>query len=76
MQDSDFLNTLTKNNFIKWLEIDNPLLSMMIKECLKIGGTADKNLRLAIEELARDNPFMTRLAKNLYDINIENKTDN
>jgi hypothetical protein len=48
----------------------------MIRECLKIDGTADKNLRLAIEELARDSPFMIRMVKNLYDINIENKTDN
>jgi hypothetical protein len=72
LEDIYFLNYLKKDHFIQWLEIDNPLLSVMIKDCLGINN----NLRLAIEELARYNPFMTRLAKNLYDINIENKTDN
>jgi hypothetical protein len=67
LEDIDFLNNLKKDHFIQWLKIDNPLLSVMIKDCLGINN----NLRLAIEELARYNPFMTRLAKNLYDINIE-----
>jgi hypothetical protein len=73
LQDIDFLNDLTKDDFIKWLKIDNPLLSMMIKECLNIHGTA---VRLAIEEMARDNPFMIRIARHLYDINVENTTEN